>query len=267
MRKNDTKNGNNERIDGSQRERAVRITLAIAKFAVLLFIIIGVPLLIYLRNPEILEHFRSVDDIDALLKQYRGRSMLIYVGLQVIQIVVAFLPGQALQFAAGYAFSFFVALLLSLAGITIGTVLTFYLGKIFGKDIVYLVFGKQRLERFIALLNSRKAYIAVFLLYLFPGIPKDIFSYAAGISDMKLIPFTITSIVARTPALAVSLLVGNMLSTRTYSGIIIVSSIVVVIAIVCAIKRKRVYEWVDGIHNRFAKLRSRSKSTDNDNKH
>jgi uncharacterized membrane protein YdjX (TVP38/TMEM64 family) len=264
MKNKDLINGNNEHINGSRRERAVRVTLAITKFAVLLFIIIGIPLIIYMRNPEILAHFRNVQDMDALLKQYRGRSMFIYVALQIIQIVVAFLPGQALQFAAGYMFSFIAALLLSLAGILIGTVLTFYLGKIFGKDMVYLVFGKDRLERFIGLLNSRKAYVAVFLLYLFPGIPKDIFSYAAGISDMKLIPFTIISIVARTPALAMSLLVGNMLSTRAYTGIIIVSSIVVIIAVVCAIKRKRVYEWVDGIYNRFSKSRSREKSKSGD---
>jgi uncharacterized membrane protein YdjX (TVP38/TMEM64 family) len=238
---------------GARREKAVKTLLAVAKFAVLIVIIVGIPLLTYLRHPDVLENFRSLDDINAILDEYHGKSILIYVFLQIIQIIVAFLPGQALQFAAGYAYSFFLALLLSLTGIIIGTILTFYLGKIFGTDLVYLIFGKQKLERFITLLNSKKAYIAVFLLYLFPGIPKDIFSYAAGISKMKVIPFTIISIIARTPALAMSLLVGNMLRSQSYVGIIIVSAIVLAIVIVCAIKRKRVYAMVDKIYNRFVK--------------
>jgi uncharacterized membrane protein YdjX (TVP38/TMEM64 family) len=243
----------------NRRERAVRITLAIAKFAVLLFIVIGIPLLIYLKYPDVLDNFKSLDNINALLEKYHTKSMFIYVGLQVIQIIIAFLPGQALQFAAGYAYGFFAALLLSLAGIAIGTVATFYIGRIFGKDMVYLVFGKERLERFITLLNSRKAYIAVFLLYLFPGIPKDIFSYAAGISEMKMLPFTVISIVARTPALAASLVVGNMLYKRSYIGIAIVATIVLIIAVVCAVKRKRVYAVIDKLHNRFSKQKKSDK--------
>ncbi|MDR2610424.1 MAG: VTT domain-containing protein [Clostridiales Family XIII bacterium] len=235
----------------SRRERAVRTALAIAKFAVLLAFIIGIPTLIFLKYPHIIDEFKDIENVNALLEKYHTHSMFIYIGLQIIQILIAFLPGQALQFAAGYAFSFILALLLSLIGIAIGTVITFYLGRIFGKDMVYLVFGKEKLHRFVTLLNSKKAFVAVFLLYLFPGIPKDIFSYAAGISEFKVLPFTATSIVARTPALAVSLLVGSMLYTHNYTGIIIVSAVVVAIAVICAIKRKRVYAMVDSIYNRF----------------
>ncbi|MDR1068417.1 MAG: TVP38/TMEM64 family protein [Clostridiales Family XIII bacterium] len=253
----DTNSTNNT---ADRRERAVRITLAIVKFAVLLFIIIGIPLLIYLKYPGILDNFKSLDSINALLDKYHTKSMFIYIGMQVVQIVIAFLPGQALQLAAGYAYGFWAALLLSLVGITIGTIATFYIGRIFGKDMVYLVFGKERLERFITLLNSRKAYIAVFLLYLFPGIPKDVFSYAAGISEMKMLPFTIISIVARTPALAMSLVFGNMLYKRSYIGMAIVAAVVITIAVVCAVKRKRVYAIIDKLHNRFSK---RKKGGDN----
>jgi uncharacterized membrane protein YdjX (TVP38/TMEM64 family) len=229
----------------------VRTALAIAKFTVLLAVIIGIPLLILLKYPNVIQEFKDIDNINSLLEEYHTHSMFIYIGLQVVQIIIAFLPGQPLQFAAGYAFSFPLALLLSLIGITIGTVITFYLARIFGKDLVYLVFGKEKLHRFIKLLNSKKAYIAVFLLYLFPGIPKDIFSYAAGISEMKMMPFTIISLIGRTPALAVSLLVGNMLYTRSYLGIIIVAIIMIIIAAACAVKRKKVYAMVDRVYNRF----------------
>ena len=42
---------------------------------------------------------------------------------------------------------------------------------------------------YIARLNSKQAYTIVFFLYLIPGLPKDMISYAAGASEMRFKPF------------------------------------------------------------------------------
>ncbi|MDR0357474.1 MAG: VTT domain-containing protein, partial [Clostridiales Family XIII bacterium] len=184
--------------------KTVRTMLAILKFLVLLGIIAAVPIIIYLKYPHILEEFRSIEQVNALLDRYQAGGALFYVGFQIIQVVISVIPGQPLQLAAGYAFGVPLGFATSLIGIAIGTVITYYLGKIFGKDMIWLIFGEKRLGHFVRLLESKRAFIIVFLLYLFPGIPKDIFSYAAGISNMRPIPFLAISMAGRAPALLAS---------------------------------------------------------------
>jgi uncharacterized membrane protein YdjX (TVP38/TMEM64 family) len=166
---------------------------------------------------------------------------------------VSFIPGQIIQLSAGYAFGTWFAYILTIAGIGLGTVLTFYLAKVLGKDMVYLIFGEVRLNKFIELLNSKKAFVAIFIIFLFPGIPKDLFVYAAGISKIRLIPFLTLNLVARTPALLCSLLFGSQFRNGDYTGMIIVGVIVLIIAVFALIFRKKVYGLIDKIYFKFSK--------------
>jgi uncharacterized membrane protein YdjX (TVP38/TMEM64 family) len=237
--------------NNAKRDKAIKTTLAILKFVFLIAIIVGIPTIVWLVNPGIIEHLNSVEKINQLLDENQMSGGLIYIGLQIVQVVISVIPGQPIQMAAGYAFGALWALLLSIIGISIGTIVTFYLGRVFGRDIVYLVFGEKRVAKFVELLDSTKGFVAIFILYLFPGIPKDVFSYAAGISQMRMLPFVVISIIARTPALMASLLFGKFVRGEDWIGLIIVTAIVLVCAVVGLIFRKRVYSWIDGIHGKF----------------
>ena len=238
-------------ISKDKTKATIKKILAILKFAVLLFLLIGLPLIIYFQFPDVISYFSSREKADALLRQYWVRSVLIYIAVQVIQIIIAVIPGQPIQLAAGYAWNPGISYGLSILSIAIGTVVTYYLGRLLGKDMILLIFGEEKTAKFIGLLNSRKGYLAIIILYLFPGIPKDVFSYAAGISQMKLLPFAILSLVSRTPALMCSLLVGRMFHNESYLGIIIVSSVVVAVAVLGVIFRKRVYDIIDKVYIKF----------------
>ena len=88
----------------------------------------------------------------------------------------------------------------SLTGAFLGTLISFMLARWLGSDFVHLFFGKQKTQDYVKKLNSKRAYTIVFLIYLIPGIPKDIASYAAGVSEMKLKPFMLLSLIGRMPA-------------------------------------------------------------------
>lgn len=107
----------------------------------------------------------------------------------MLQIVISVIPGQFFNLAAGYLYTFFPALLFSIIGAFLGTLISFTLAKLLGSDFVHLFFGKEKTQEYVRKLNSKKAYTVVFFLYLIPGLPKDVVSYAAGVSDMKFKPF------------------------------------------------------------------------------
>ena len=99
-------------------------------------------------------------------------------------------------------------------------------------------------------LNSRKAYTIVFLIYLIPGLPKDIMSYAAGISSMNFKAFLIFSMIGRTPAMSGSLLIGTLYFSGHYAAMIAIGAFAVVAFILCIVFRKKISNYIDKLYEK-----------------
>ncbi len=224
---------------------------AAVKFAVLLMIVIGLPLYVYVFHKDFILQFRSFDEVVAFLRQYQSLSVPVYLGAELLQILISILPGQVFQFAAGYLFGFIPGLIYTAIGAVIGTIVTFCLARVLGTDAVHLMLGKERTDHFIRLLNSRKAYLITFLIYLIPGVPKDTVCYIAGVSEMKMIPFVIISVVGRMPAMAASIVFGAMYMKQNYTGMAIVAVVVCVIVFICIIRRKDIMKRVDMLYEKY----------------
>lgn len=226
-------------------------TLSILKLLLLLTIVIGIPAALYYADPAFITQFKDLESVNAYLDQYETASWFVYIGLQILQIVVSVIPGQMIQFAAGYAYVFWVAYLLSIIGIGLGTVVTFYLARLLGKDAMHVIFGEERITYFVNHLNSKKAYITLFILFVIPGFPKDLITYAAGVSEIKITPFLVLNLVGRTPALLATILMGSMTRTGSYFGMIILTLCASVIFVLCFLKRKRLIALSDDIYNKL----------------
>jgi len=236
--------------DENRKKRIIKI-VSVLKLLILFAIVIGAPVYVYFSYPDLVDRFRSLDEINSLLKQYKTASIFIYIGLQVFQIIVSVLPGQALQFAAGYAYQFWLGFLFSLIGVALGTVITFYLARILGKDALHVIFGEERFSKFVHTLNSKRSFIVLFVIFLIPGIPKDLFTYAAGVSEIRIIPFLLLSLTGRTPAMVGSILMGSMFYNGSYVGLIIVGVAAVVLFIAGIINRGKLVLWTDRFYNKL----------------
>ena len=233
--------------------KRIKVISTILKFALLLLIIIGLPLYIYFFEPQLIDSMSSMENVNALFEHYHAESILVYIGAQILQIIICVIPGQWLQFAAGYMYGFWLGFLYSIIGAAIGSVVTYYLAKLLGRDAMHLIFGEARINEFIHKLNSKKAIVIVFLIFLIPGVPKDLCNYAAGISEMKLKPFLIVSLVGRSPGMMGSLLIGRQIVAGNYTGAIVVAAVAVVLCVVGIIMRKRLTGWMDKAYDRLYK--------------
>jgi uncharacterized membrane protein YdjX (TVP38/TMEM64 family) len=234
------------------RKKKLTKIFSVLKLAILFVIVIGVPVYVYFSYPELIDRFRSLEEINKLLKQYKTASIFIYMGLQVFQIIVSILPGQALQFAAGYAYHFWLGFLFSILGVTMGTVITFYLARLLGKDALHVIFGEEKFNKFVHTLNSKRSYIVLFVIFLIPGIPKDLFTYAAGVSEIRIVPFLLLSLIGRTPAMIGSILMGNMFYNGSYTGLIFMGAAAVILFVAGIIKRDKMIKLTDRFYDRMA---------------
>ena len=229
-----------------------RKTIAILKLAFLVLLIVGVPAFVYIKfGGEIFsKHF--ADDIISYMQAHKSESIAIIVLLQTVQVIVCILPGQPIQIAGSYMFGIVGALLASLSGAIIGVTISFYISRFLGRDAMHVLFGEEKINNYREKLNSAKGILIVFLIYLIPGIPKDLTSYAAGISEMRFPPFVVASTVGRTPAMMGSILFGYFFKRGDYVSIGILCVIAVSITVICLIKRKHILELLDRLAKRGA---------------
>ena len=221
--------------------------IAILKLAFLLLLIVGVPAFVYIKfGGEIFsKHF--ADDIISYLQAHRPESFAIIILLQALQVIVCILPGQPIQMAGSYMFGIGGALIASLIGAIIGVTVSFFLSRILGRNAMHVLFGEEKMNYYREKLNSAKGILIVFLIYLIPGIPKDLTSYAAGISEMRFMPFLVASTVGRTPAMMGSILFGYFFKRGDYLAITILCIVALLITVICLIKRKDILELLDKI--------------------
>ena len=226
--------------------------IAILKLILLVVIIAGIPAFLYLRYGSGVFSKDTAYNVIEYLQQNSSIAFLLIIGIQIIQVVICVLPGQPIQFAASYMFGVGRGYLLSVIGAVIGTTISFYLAKLLGSEAMHLFFGEERIKDYQRRLNSGKGLLLAFLIYLIPGVPKDLVSYAAGISEMRFRPFLLVATIGRSPAMLGSLLVGHFFEKQNYTAIIILTVAIVLIMLVCFIKRDKLVAFLDMIERKDA---------------
>ncbi|MBQ6388270.1 MAG: TVP38/TMEM64 family protein [Mogibacterium sp.] len=225
-------------------------SIAVIKILLLAVIVIGIPVYLYFSYGSELFSSDVLYRLEDYLNLHRSESALILIGLQIVQVIICILPGQPIQFASSYMFGILGGFLLSITGALIGVTISFYIAKFLGKDFLEIVFDADKIENYRRKLNSGKGLLIVLLIYLLPGVPKDLVSYAAGISDMRFRPFLLVSTIGRSPGMLGSLLLGHFFSERNYTAIAVLAVITVIILVICLIKRRSILELLDRIEAR-----------------
>lgn len=242
-----------ENIKKAEKENKRRVILSVVKISMLVLIVVGIPLYLWFFHGDWIKSFENIDDVVAFLEKYETQSIFVYIGLQIVQIVISIIPGQVFQMAAGYIYGFWPALLFAMTGALLGTTLSFMLAKALGRDFLHIFFGEEKMSYYIERLNSKKMYAIVFFLYLIPGIPKDMVSYAAGVSEIKFKPFIIISALGRLPGMIGCLLMGDMMMEENYTGAVIIGVFAVITFALCIIFRKKIHGLLDKFYEKITK--------------
>lgn len=220
----------------------------IFRLVILGFILIGIPLILLVNYRDTLLNSAWLsEELPVFLDRYENEAAFIIICLQIFQIIICFIPGQPIQFAGSYIFGVLKGYIFSIVGAITGSIITFYLAKVLGREAIITLFNNEKIDYYSKKLHSGKGLTILFLIYFIPGAPKDILGYAAGISDMNIYAFIIVSTLGRSPAMFGSLLLGHFLRTNNYIGIGILSLITGIILILFFAKRNSIYNFFDRI--------------------
>lgn len=209
----------------TDKHRKILYSLSIVVFILFCVLVtryVGIPMVRFAENPE---QFRAWVD------SYGNWSRVVFLGIVVLQVLVAFIPGEAIELAAGYAFGILEGTILSMAGIVIGSWIIFILVRKFGIKVVEVFFDQKKISEVRFLNTSKKTKVLSFLLMLIPGTPKDFLSYFAGLTQLTLKQWLLIVVIARFPSVLTSTVTGAAAGEEQYGLAIIMLIITSIISI------------------------------------
>lgn len=201
--------------NNNSRKRRVFLGLAIGLSVGLVCLVawlVGKPLIAFISQPE---KFRQWVDSMGIW----GR--LAFVGMVMLQIVVAIIPGEPFEIAAGYAFGAFEGTALAMLAATLGSVMVFALVRRWGMKFVGLFFSQEKLRSVRFLHTNSKREFLFLVIFMIPGTPKDLLCYFAGLTDMRFPVWLMICSLGRIPSIITSTIGGDALGTQNYWGAIL----------------------------------------------
>jgi uncharacterized membrane protein YdjX (TVP38/TMEM64 family) len=131
-----------------------------------------------------------------------------FVAIQVLQVVVAPIPANAIAFAGGAMFGLWPGFLLSSTGLVIGSLIAFGLARVWGRPVVEALVEPKLIDRYLDGVVNRH-FLVLTAIFLVPFLPDDVLSFLVGLSSLPMPAFLVLVLVARPPGMFVSTLLGS----------------------------------------------------------
>lgn len=181
----------------------------------------GLTLLLALATPALPEAYRQLlqqlghgdwvggrERLARLVDGYGSARIYAFLGGQVLQVLVAPIPGQLLGLLGGYLFGFWQGLALTMGGLMLGSLLAMVLGRTLGTLIARRLVPRRMLQTFDYLVDHSGLW-NFFLLFLLPALPDDALCLIAGMTRLSLPKLLLVCALGRLPGMAVLTFVGS----------------------------------------------------------
>jgi len=153
---------------------------------------------------------------------------VMFILFQILQIVVAPIPGEVVQVAGGYIYGVTLGSLYTTIGLIIGSAIAFYFTRFIGRDYISKLLQKKKYKWMSLIQDEKKFSIFLFIFFVIPGLPKDLLVFVAALTSMSSLRFFTILIVGRLPWIIASAALGSTIHMQQYSITIIISVIAVI---------------------------------------
>lgn len=175
---------------------------------------------------------------------FGSEGVFIFMLVQMMQVIIAAIPGELVQVAGGYIYGVWLGSLYSVAGITSGSIIVLYIGRFLGYPILQKLISPDRFERFSFFINSPRSELIACVLFLIPGIPKDLLTYLAGITPLRPVRFIVIIAVARFPGILISSYIGASINAGQYYEVAVATGAAVVLFLAGFLYRDRLMNQI-----------------------
>ncbi len=199
--------------------------LAAAAVLLTAAVIALIPWFMKVASPE------NMERITRWLKGIEPFGFIILFAVQLLQIVIAVIPGEPVELLAGFMYGPWGGLLFCLAGSALGCMLVFLLVRRFGKKLIQRMCDSEKVQKLRFMKTEKNKEFLLFILFFIPGTPKDVLTYLSPLLGISLPRFLIITTIAKIPSIITSTFAGNFLGEGKIVSMIILYGVTAVVSI------------------------------------
>lgn len=216
-------------------------------FKVLLAVLTVIVVLLLIKYiPKIIELTTSPEKFRSYIFSLGHVGILVFIFFQMLQVVIAPIPGEIIQVAGGYIYGTAFGTFYSTLGMMLGSIVVFYFTRFIGASFMENLLKKPKFKWLTKIMHSNKLYAFMLVMFAVPGLPKDFIVYFAGLTPVKASKFFIILLLGRLPWLIASVYIGASVQHKNYTCTIAVS-LIALIALILGLMYK------DKLINKFSK--------------
>ena len=185
---------------------------------------------------------RYVQNPQELCKLGEGSEWL-FIAIQVLQVVIAPIPGQAAAFAGGFIFGFWKGWGLTTLGLVIGSLIAMTLARLLGISLVRKIVPEKIIQSFDKVISDG-GYMTFFMIFLLPALPDDAVCFLAGLTKLKLLPLSVVCLLGRAPGMAVLSLTGAGFADGMTLWVKILFAVMMILSVILWLFWEVIEKWV-----------------------
>ncbi|BDR57879.1 TVP38/TMEM64 family protein [Xylocopilactobacillus apicola] len=138
----------------------------------------------------------------ALLGHHEVVKVLVFIFLQIFQVVVPIIPGGITLGVGVLVFGPFWGFVYNYLSICLGSLINFYLARRFGKRFIQYVAKPETYEKYENMANKNNRFLWFFAAMIAaPFAPDDILCLVAGLTEMTYRQFIIVILICKIPSI------------------------------------------------------------------
>ncbi len=212
--------------------------------------------LYFLKTTGFLSKVDSVDKFREYISSFGNQAILWFTIIQFLQVVVLPIPAFITVGAGVLLFGPLIGAVFSSIGIILGSIVAFYIGRIFGFKVAKWLVGEDSLNKGLKIIKGKDKIILTFM-FLFPFFPDDILCFVAGITTLSSSFFITMIIITRLISVFASCysMNNNIIPYDTWWGILLWG----IFIILTLISMVLIYKKGDKIQKLFTKKKKQEK--------
>lgn len=210
------------------QDKNAKIRKIIQIVTIIIAIVVTVLLCLYFVRLYDEENMQSFEELVNSFGIWGGIFMFV---LQVVQVVLAVIPGEPIELIFGALYGTLWGTVLCIAGIVCGTALIYILVQKLGKSFVEKIIDSKQFQKLKFLHDPVKRDTFMFFLMFIPGTPKDLLTYFAPFTGISLLRILMIAAVARIPSIITSTYVGSSFVQGNHLRSIIIYAVVGVVSL------------------------------------
>ena len=166
--------------------------------------------------PGLLAWLADARAVRAFVADHAFASRLTMLAINIAQVLLAFLPGEPVELASGYAFGFWEGTALCLVASGLATSAIYWATRRWGWKLAGLFFDRSLFDRFSWLKSAKRLELIMLIVFLIPGTPKDFLTYFAGLTNMRFLPVVLIATFGRIPSIVTSTITASAVGSGNW---------------------------------------------------